>query len=36
VKGALNVAKNTLQGSKVRLMGIVHVEANLLNYICDV
>ena len=33
---ALNVAQDTLQGSKVRLTRIMHVQANLLNGISDI
>jgi hypothetical protein len=36
VECALNIAKNPLQSSKVRLSRVMHVEADLLNNICHV
>ena len=36
MKSASNIAKNPLQGSKVRLPGVVHMKADLLNSIRNV
>jgi hypothetical protein len=31
IRGALKISQNALKSSKVRLLGIMHIEANLLN-----
>ena len=36
MKSASNIAKNSLQGSKVRLPGVVHMKADLINNIHNV
>lgn len=36
IKRVANISKNSLESSKVRLSGVMHEEADLLDNICNV